>query len=112
MATHDTLRARLEERLTELAQRAGRIESDLRKLLDRDWEEQAGQITNDEVLEGLDDMTLNELREIRDAIRRIDDGSYGRYADCGNAIGEGRLAALPATPVCVTCAESAEGARS
>ncbi len=112
MATHDTLRTQLEERLTKLAQRAGRIEADLRKLLDRDWKEQAGEIVNDEVLEGLDDMTLNELRQIRDAIRRLDDGSYGTCTACGQAIAASRLAALPATPVCVTCAEAAEGARS
>jgi len=109
MSTHDAVRARLEARLTELAQRAGRIETDLRKLLDRDWEEQAGEVNNDEVLEGLDGMTLAELREIRDALRRIDDGTYGTCASCGNPIAEGRLAARPSTTLCVTCAAAAEG---
>jgi len=58
MSTHDAVRARLEARLAELAQRAGRIETDLRKLLYRDWEEQAGEANNDDVLAGLDEMTL------------------------------------------------------
>ena len=110
MNTHDDVRAQLHARLDTLAQRAGRIETDLRQLLDRDWEEQAGQTENDEVLAGLDEMTLAELREIRDALRRIDEGRYGACTSCGKPVGAERLVAMPATPLCVACAARAEGA--
>ena len=109
MTTHDdVVRARLHERLDTLAQRAGRISTDLRRLLDRDWEEQAAELENDEVLTGLDAMTRAELRDIAEALRRLDDGRYGTCASCGGVIGAARLEAMPATPFCVACAARAE----
>lgn len=44
-----------------------------------------------------------ELAQIAEALRRIDDGSYGLCEDCGDAIDERRLAALPATAFCTSC---------
>jgi RNA polymerase-binding transcription factor DksA len=35
---------------------------------------------------------------------RLDAGTYGTCASCGETIAKGRLAALPATPVCTGCA--------
>ena len=110
MTTHDDVRAVLLARLDTLAQRAGRIGSDLRRLLDRDWQEQASEMENDEVLAGLDEMTRAELGDIRNALRRIDEGRYGTCAGCGQAIAAERLAAMPATPRCVACAARAEEA--
>jgi RNA polymerase-binding transcription factor DksA len=108
MATHDGARARLLERLDMLAQRSGRIGADLRRLVDRDWEEQAAELENDEVLAGLDAMTRTELREIGDALRRLEAGRYGTCTNCGQTIGATRLAALPAAPRCVACATQVE----
>jgi DnaK suppressor protein len=110
--TNEAVRARIEAQVAALAQRAGRIGADLRKALDRDWPEQATQVENDQVLEGLDAMTLAELRGLHTALRRLDAGTYGTCATCGQPIGEARLAALPSTITCVTCAAVAEGARS
>jgi DnaK suppressor protein len=48
--------------------------------------------------------TLHEtVREIDQALERLDDGSYGRCAVCGEAIPEDRLAALPWATLCVPC---------
>jgi DnaK suppressor protein len=44
-----------------------------------------------------------ELAQIREALRRIDDGSYGLCLDCGDPIEERRLLALPATAYCTSC---------
>lgn len=106
---HEAVRERLEMQVAALAQRAGRIEGDLRKALDRDWTERATQVENDQVLEGLDELTIAELRGLRDAIRRIDAGTYGICTVCGGAIGDARLAALPSSTTCVECAAGAEG---
>ncbi|MGE0257095.1 MAG: TraR/DksA family transcriptional regulator [Vicinamibacterales bacterium] len=106
---HEAVRERLEARVGALAQRAGRIEGDLRKALDRDWIERATQVENDQVLEGLDEMTLAELRDLRDALRRIDAGTYGICVACGRPIGDARLTALPSATTCVDCAGGAEG---
>ena len=41
------------------------------------------------------------LTEVRDALRRIEDGTYGRCIDCGREIEPARLEAIPWTPYCL-----------
>ena len=65
MTNYDTVEAQLHERLAGLLQRVGQIEGDLRSAHDADWPERANELQNDEVLEGLDDMTLREVQAIR-----------------------------------------------
>ncbi|MBM3778045.1 MAG: TraR/DksA family transcriptional regulator [Acidimicrobiia bacterium] len=105
----DGVRERIEAQVATLARRVGRIEGDLRRTLDRDWTERATEVENDQVLEGLDEMILAELRELRGALRRIEDGTYGICAVCGGPIAGARLAALPATANCVRCAAGDAG---
>jgi RNA polymerase-binding transcription factor DksA len=104
MSSHDTLRGQLRKRLDQLLRRTTKIEADLRTAHDRDWEERASEIENDEVLEGLDAMSLAEVREIREALRRIDGGTYGVCSICGQSITAARLAANPVTVTCARCA--------
>jgi DnaK suppressor protein len=48
--------------------------------------------------------TLYEtVKEIDMALARLDEGSYGRCAACGNVIPAGRLAALPWAELCIPC---------
>lgn len=49
------------------------------------------------------DMKL--LREIGDALRRIDHGTYGVCAECEEPISSKRLDAVPWARYCVTCQE-------
>lgn len=44
-----------------------------------------------------------ELSQVVAALRRVEDGTYGSCEDCGEAIDERRLRALPATPFCTAC---------
>lgn len=104
MSNHEAVGRQLEERLARLLQRVGHIEADLRSAHDRDWSEQAAELQNDEVLEGLDLMSLREVRQIRGALKRIDDGHYGICAACGQPIGAARLRAVPTAVTCVQCA--------
>lgn len=43
------------------------------------------------------------LRDIRTALRRIDDGSFGICEDCGEEIAAARMKANPATTLCIDC---------
>jgi DnaK suppressor protein len=43
------------------------------------------------------------LREVQDALRRMDAGTYGVCQRCGQPIAEERLEALPATRLCIAC---------
>ena len=45
------------------------------------------------------------LAEIRAALRRIDDGSYGTCFACGREISRARLTALPWASCCIECQE-------
>lgn len=55
----------------------------------------------------IDEITLAnataELRRVIEALRRVEDGSYGLCQDCGEPIDERRLFAMPATPYCTAC---------
>jgi RNA polymerase-binding transcription factor DksA len=48
------------------------------------------------------------LRELNDAQDRLMDAAYGRCTDCGGEIDNGRLAADPASALCMNCQRSAE----
>ena len=79
----------------------------MRRPGDRDWVERATEIENDEVLDQLDDITRAEVAELRHAVGRIDNGTYGRCEKCDSDISDARLEALPGTAVCVRCAATA-----
>ena len=48
------------------------------------------------------------LREIRAALERIEDGSFGICLNCEEEIAAKRLAAVPWTSLCIICQEAAE----
>lgn len=52
------------------------------------------------------------LYDIEDAIRRVDDGTYGACESCGGAIERPRLKALPFAKKCMACQNAAERGRS
>jgi RNA polymerase-binding transcription factor DksA len=107
MSKYENARTQLEDQLVRLLQRVGKIEGDLRRAHDRDWQEQSLEVENDEVLSGLDEMTLAEVRHIRAALQRIANGTYGACATCGRPIGEQRLAAIPTAVTCIACSTGA-----
>ena len=45
------------------------------------------------------------LQAIEDALQRIEKGTYGVCRDCGGAIADARLNAIPWTRVCINCKE-------
>lgn len=98
------IRRRLEERLALLTVRAGKIESDLRKPQNPDWEERATEIENDEVLESLDTTTLEEVQQIQSALERLSAGTYGICLSCRKPVGDQRLQAVPHAATCINCA--------
>jgi len=54
------------------------------------------------------DRESNLLRNVRAALRRIDEGSYGVCAHCEEPISLKRLAAVPWAPFCIRCQEAAD----
>jgi DnaK suppressor protein len=44
------------------------------------------------------------LADVERALSKLDDGTYGRCEQCGQAIGEARLEAMPTARRCISCA--------
>jgi len=67
-----------------------------------------GDMGTDEYLYDMNAMLLvNEqhiVSEVRDALARMENGSFGKCENCGKAIAGARLEAIPYTRYCVECA--------
>ena len=69
-----------------------------------DFAEQAVEVENNEVVERLDEDAKIDLANIKKALARIEDGSYGICVECSNNISEARLDAIPQADRCIDCA--------
>ncbi|MFO7856286.1 MAG: TraR/DksA family transcriptional regulator [Paracoccaceae bacterium] len=94
----------LRERLAELEARLHKIEDDLDEPADPDFEERASERSNDEVLEEIGSTGLQEIRQIRAALDRVKQGSFGECVKCGEEISEARLDVVPYAALCRNCA--------
>ena len=104
MTEYQDIAAQLRSRLDDLLVRSEVIEDDLRHPLDADWSEQAVDLADDEALEGVDDVLRAEIQQIRLALLRIENGTYGTCAKCGKDIRRARLEARPIATRCIDCA--------
>lgn len=94
----------LERRLAYLENRLENIEDQLDDPKSRDWEEHAAESEGDEVMEELGISGQQEIKAINAALARIENGTYGECAKCGEPIQQARLDAVPHTPFCSKCA--------
>jgi len=104
-------RGTLLERLAQLTDRNTAMSQHLRGedgRHDSDFGDRANFTSNDEVLEGLEDVGLAEITLIRAAVQRIELGTYDECVACGGSIGAGRLSALPHARMCIACAAAAQ----
>lgn len=104
MSEYQSIAKQLQVRLDDLLERAEVIEDDLRHPLDDDWSEQAIDLADDEALEGVDEVLRAEIQQIRFALARIENGTYGTCANCGKDISRERLEARPIATRCIACA--------
>jgi RNA polymerase-binding transcription factor DksA len=102
-----------QERLIEAMQTIGQLS----EVVPGDWETHADPNDNketepDALADKFEEETTNEgvldtleerLKEVNDALVRIDQGTYGKCASCGNQIEKERLEANPAATTCANC---------
>ncbi|MBN8291364.1 TraR/DksA C4-type zinc finger protein [Rhodobacter sp. NTK016B] len=91
-------------RLRELDSRLHDIQDELLTHDSKDWEELATEREQDEMLTSMGEEGQQEIRAIRAAFKRMDEGEYGFCVTCGTEISAERLDVLPATPFCADCA--------
>lgn len=93
-------RQQLDDRLAELRAKLEDIGEELASEDSKDWEDQATEREDDEVLSGISEAGRMEIRMIEAALDRMDAGEYGYCVTCGERISEERLDILPQTPFC------------
>ena len=99
---------RLKKRQEELRGRLEEVGEVLARPHDKDWEEDAVEHEQDEVLEDIEEMSMKELRAVEAALGRIKIRTYGICVSCGADISEDRLDLIPHTPFCKDCAPGRE----
>lgn len=105
------LRQRLEQQRDEIMDmykqdvRAGQESADdgTEDIVDR-----ANNSYNRELMFSISDSERQMLLQVEEAIRRMDEGAYGRCANCHRNINILRLEAVPWTRFCIDCQEMAE----
>lgn len=106
MTDTNNAKARLEEQLSELERRLGRIERDLAEPPEMDANERAVQLEDDDALGGQATLVRREIESTKRALARMEDGSYGECVQCGEEISAQRLEARPEAALCINCASS------
>ena len=66
---------------------------------------------NKHLLYSLDQAALSRLTFIKEAIKALDRGQYGRCVNCDNDINQKRLLAVPWVTLCIRCQEQTEADR-
>ncbi len=112
MADETKIKSQLVEMRDELRLRLERIGAHQQRKeqpLDPDFEEQAVEQQNDEVVTALDDVSQTILVRVERALTKIESGEYGICGICGGEINSDRLEAIPYADTCIECAERSEG---
>ena len=107
----EALRERLQKQRAEILDmykqdvRAGQESADdgTEDIVDR-----ANNAYNRELMFSLSDAERQTLLQIENALKRMEDGGYGRCANCGQTINLLRLEAVPWARFCIDCQELAE----
>lgn len=102
-----TLRAQAEARVQATAALLDELTHDREGSNDDDEHDPEGVTLSSEWsrLTGLAEAAASELRQVDEALARLDAGTYGICANCGRPIPAARLEARPFAEYCVVCAE-------
>ena len=101
---HGALREALELRKSELATRLDRIKENVRRGYHPDSKERAKELEDIEVVDALGNETRREMSLISNALKRMEEGSYGLCKECGADIEADRLNVQPYADECIDCA--------
>lgn len=94
----------ISKRLAELNVRMHDIDAELGHANPKDLEDQAIDLEDDEVLEGLGVAAQVEVGLLKQALERMKDGTYGVCLECSEEISPERLKAVLHAPLCRRCA--------
>jgi DnaK suppressor protein len=119
VSAEDTVawRERLERRAAELRAEVRGVELSALQPQDAtppevaDQKDRAAEMETGRVQQAEQQRDLDELAQVEAALARLDAGSFGTCADCGESIGAARLAVMPSAARCAACQASSEAHR-
>lgn len=94
---------RLEGMLAELDRSIGVLRGDPVAVRDRSAADAGSDLTDADRAQAMLTVATVQRRAVVEALKRIDEGSYGQCVDCGKPVPEGRLEARPEAARCVQC---------
>ena len=105
------IRKRLIAQRRELFRDVAKTEEDLRWLqndIESEVEERGQEETMVRLLDRLEDREKQEIEAIDRALFKLGSERYGRCEQCGKAITQSRLEAVPAAAMCLPCEQAEE----
>ncbi len=105
------LRSRLSSKREHLMEELRQIEASIRQTTEQRERNSFGGEDGDGVEDGLEltrclawqKRTIDRLSEVRHALRKFEQSTYGLCDGCGQQIDPGRLEALPQASLCLSC---------
>jgi len=107
----DNIRKKLITQRRELFREVAKTEEDLRWLqsdIESEAEERGQEETMVRLLDRLDGRAKAEIEAIDGALFKLGSEQYGRCEQCGKAIPQARLEAVPAAALCMACEQAGE----
>jgi DnaK suppressor protein len=105
VTTHENIEKALKARLSELTNRVIEIDSERRKPLSADLEEQATDLENQEAPEAIESSEIHEIHQIQEALKpHLRRYLWHLRPLLGEDIDPKRLEALPTATRCISCA--------
>jgi DnaK suppressor protein len=106
-----TARERLKTMLADLDRSIGVLQGDPVAVRDRSAADAGSDLSDTDRTQAMLTVATAQRRAVVDAVRRVDEGTYGRCVDCGSPVPEGRLEARPEAARCVQCQAKRERRR-
>ena len=110
-------RSRLEQLLAELdasarvLQRAGGADTGEQSTVDQHPADSGTNLADADREEASLEILQAQQERIREALERLDAGTYGQCVDCGQSLPDERLEVRPEAARCVSCQQKAESVR-
>lgn len=102
------LKIKLEQKLNVLTDNCEKHNKSIAQEIPIDNEEASSLIEEIELSQTENLMDSKEAEQIVNALKRIQDGSYGICSSCSSFIGKERLFAVPSAQLCIQCQSEKE----
>ena len=111
MLAREEIRKKLLAQRRDLLRQVAQTEEELRWFetdIESEVEERGQEETMVRLLDRMDARMKAQIEAVDRALVKVESGQYGNCEGCGKAIPPSRLEALPATVMCMSCAETGE----